>query len=227
MARELMGMSITPPMLEALKLLRDAKRIVWPFIPLEGFHKLTIDALVRRDWIYASRGLDGTRYKITDAGERALRIFEKPSRRNPDKVCPTCGVRPKHVTRTGKMHGYCIECDRDLGRRKRLHNAPRFKSLICPRCQKHKRYKYPGGKFATYCKRCNRLMKRRNKKANKQRKIEQARRGELICIRCKTNPRHYTEKSVYDYCRGCLKVYMAEYNDKRRPDSPAAKQRQG
>ncbi len=227
MARELMGMSMTSPMFEALKLLRDAKKLEWPFIPLEGFHKLTIDALIRRRWIFASPGLDGTRYKITDAGERALRIFEKPSRSNPDKICPTCGIRPKHVSASGKTHGYCLECDRDLGRRKRQHGVPRFKSDICPRCQKRKRYHYPGGGIATYCKHCNRIMKRRNKKANKQRKIEQARRGELICIRCKVKPRHYTEVSVYDYCQDCLKVYMADYNDRRRPHSPAAKQRKG
>lgn len=227
MVRELMGMSITSPMLEALKLLRDAKKLEWPFIPLPGFHKLTVDALVRRRWVFASSGMDGVRYKITDAGERALRIFEKPSRRNPDKICPTCGIRPKHISASGRLNAYCTECERDLGRRKWQHNAPRFKSHTCPRCEKRPRHQYPNGKTATYCERCIRTTKRQNKKKNKQRKIEQARRGELICIRCKANPRHYTEKSVYDYCRDCLKVYMANYNDRRRPDSPAAKQRKG
>jgi len=221
------GKSMSLRMKRVLQYLRDAKQQDWPFVDLPGVPKQTVKALTKRAWIYESPGIDGSvKYTITDSGERALHLFEKPLRSNPHKICPECGIRSKHVTASGRMEGYCIECQRVLSRRKWEHKATRFKSNTCPRCQKRERHQYPNGRIATYCEHCNRVTKRRNKRKNKQRKIEQARRGELICIRCKTNPRHFTDKSVYDYCRDCLRQYMNEYNDRRRPNSQVARSRE-
>lgn len=224
-ARERRGIAMSSRMFDALQILRAAKESEFPFIDLPGVYKSTIRALVERDWIFPSPGLDGIRYKITARGEKAMRIFEEPLRSNPNKICPDCGIRPKHVSSTGRLAAYCLECDRVLSRRKWQHKTPRFKSNTCPRCQRRPRHQYPGGRIATYCKRCTRTTKRQNKRKNKQRKIEQAKRGELMCIECKNSPRHYTENSVYDYCWSCWQAYMTRYNDKRRPNSKPALER--
>lgn len=212
-----------------LQYLREAKRLdpECPFAELPGVHKLTIRAIQNKGWLFISpgAGLDVPKYYISEQGERALRIFEQPPR-GFEGICPNCGLRPKHITASGRMEGYCLECGNELGRRKYHHGVPKAKEgSLCPRCQKRPRHVHPGGKQITYCEHCNRVRKRQNKRKNKQRKLEQARRGELICIRCKSKPRHYTEHSVYDYCVDCWRDYMREYNDRRRPDSRAAKGR--
>lgn len=219
------GVTMTSYQFRVLRLLRDAKAAEFPFIDLVGVDKRTIRNLHDQDWIFVSPGLDGTRYTITERGERALRVHEEPLRRNPNSICPTCKERPRHVTKSGRISAYCLECARDLSRRKWEHRAPRFKSDTCPRCKKRPRHEYPGGGIATYCTHCVRVMKRRNKRKNKQRKLDAARRGELMCITCKVKPRHHTDVSVYDYCMDCLRAYQTQYNDQRRPNSPSAKAR--
>lgn len=228
--RERHGMVMTHKQLDVLVRLREAKLAdpECPFAALDDVNKRIVRSLVDRGWIFISPGLDGTKYYISVHGERALRVFERPVGKRYDGLCPDCGVRPKHVSASGRQSGYCLECSNRLGRRKYHHGVPRASAdnSICPRCHKRPRHVLPGGKQVTYCLHCKRVMARRNKRKNKQRLMEKARRGELICIRCKERPRHYTENSVYDYCRECWTAYLIEYNDRRRPNSRAARERQ-
>lgn len=218
--------SMTAKMLAVLQQLRAAKEADWPFVTFKGVYKSTIKALEDRYWIFPSKGLDGVRYGITSKGEKALKVYELPSKRY-DGICPTCEQRPKHVTRGGRREGYCLDCLRASARRARALKLKRKRGdVFCSRCHKRPRHRHKNGTFNTYCDHCKRVMARRWKRKAFKRQLERARRGELICIRCKDAPRHYTEKSVYDYCAGCLKVYMREYNDRRRPNSRAAQQRQ-
>lgn len=228
--RERHGMVMTRREMGILQYLHQAKErdSECPFADLPGVHKLTIRALMRKGWIFISpgKGLDTPKYYISEQGERALRIFEQPPRRY-DGICPSCNERPVHISSSGRRTGYCLECGNELSRRKYHHGVPKGSedNSVCPRCNKRPRHVLPGGKQITYCEHCNRVMKRRNKRKNKQRKMELARRGELLCIRCKAKPRHYTDKSVYDYCEDCWHQYMREYNDRRRPGSRAAQER--
>lgn len=233
MGRKAKRMSPASLTQSVLQLLVDARNQGWPFIPLEEVSPKLIRDLVRRQWIFLSPGgqLDADRFKILPAGEMALQEMLAPRKRRKTgirkPICPICGIRPKRFRPSGKLAPYCNQCENERSREKWHRNAPRFKSNICTRCKKNQRYVYPSGRMVAYCKRCLRIVKNENKQKNKQRKLEAARRGELMCIRCKMNPRHFTEHSVYDYCRDCLRTYMNEYNDRRRPDSGPAKLRKG
>lgn len=216
---------ITPMMLTVLQQLRDAKNADMPFIALQDAHGNTLRALIQRDWIFASPGLDGMRYKLTGRGEKALKVYEQPLKRH-DGICPDCGKNPKHITRGGHAEGYCLDCLRANAKRARaLKLKVKRGDAPCSRCKKRPRHQHKNGTFNTYCDHCKRVMSRRWKRKTFKKKLERARRGELICIRCKAAPRHYTEKSVYDYCVDCFHAYMREYNDRRRPGSSAAQQR--
>ena len=68
--------SMTQHMMAVLKTLRDAKQADWPFIALPGVCKPTLKALIARDWIFESPGLDGLRYTITERGEKAIKVYE-------------------------------------------------------------------------------------------------------------------------------------------------------
>lgn len=230
-SRKRNGVIMTHKQMDVLLHLRQAKELdpECPYTALDGVYKSIINALTEKGWVWFSPGLDGTKYYISVHGERALRIFEKPTGKRYDGICPDCGIRPKHISSSGRKSGYCLECGNRLGRRKYHHGVPKGSSDNgnCPRCNKRPRHVLPGGKQTTYCDYCTRVLKRRNKRKNKQRLIEKARRGELMCIRCKKNPRHFTEKSVYDYCFSCWSAYLIEYNDRRRPNSRAARRRRG
>lgn len=216
---------ITPPMLAVLQQLRDARDADMPFIDLPGVHGNTLRSLINRDWIFASPGLDGVRYKLTSRGEKALKVYE-PLERRYDGICPDCGKNPKHVTRGGHHEGYCLDCLRASAKRARaLKLKVKNGDVPCSRCKKRPRHRHKNGTFNTYCDHCKNVMSRRWKRKAFRKKLERARRGELICIRCKTAPRHYTENTVYDYCAACFRAYMIAYNDKRRSGSRAAQQR--
>lgn len=218
---------MTRRQMKVLIRLRDAKRAdpECPYIALDDVYKSTRTTLMNRGWMWVSPGLDGTKYYISVHGEKALAVFEKPVGKRYDGICPDCGVRPVHVTASGRRSGYCLECANATGRKKWAHRVTRFRSPICPSCKLRPRHKQPNGTVITYCSECDRVKKRANKEKNKQRNMERARRGELLCISCKENPRYVTEKSVYDYCESCLKTYYIEYNDRRRPNSRAARER--
>lgn len=217
---------MTPPMMKLLLILREAHNADSPFIHLDGVHKRTMTALLDRDWIFASPGVDGTRYKITGRGLKALQVYEPVERRR-DDICPDCNERPKHVTKSGRKEGYCIECLRKSDRRKYHLGIDKNPNTLCPRCKKRPRHRQPGGKVITYCEHCDRVRKRaaKRKKQREQKKLLRA--GGFIkcriagCDACV----HFTEKSVYDQCEMHWRAFMTAYNDKRRPASKAAKSR--
>jgi hypothetical protein len=91
--------TITGAMLEVLIQLRIAHDLDEPYIDLDGVDQRTVQALLVRMWI-GKRGVKYVDYMITDAGLSALKIYE-PQLKRKDGLCPECGVRPKHVTRSG------------------------------------------------------------------------------------------------------------------------------
>lgn len=217
---------ITPPMMKVLLRLREAHEADSPFVHLPGVNKHTISALLERDWIFASPGVDGTRYKITTRGLRDLKVYEPVERRS-DGICPDCNERPKHVTRSGRVEGYCIECLRKTGQRKYRLGIDKNPKALCSRCKKRSRHRQPGGKVLTYCQHCDRVLKRAAKRKQRRARLKLLKTGGFIKCRmagCDTCV-HFTEKSVYDLCETHWHAYLIAYNDKRRPTSKAAKSR--
>lgn len=218
--------SMTPRMMDALIVLRDAKADGYPFIHLPDVDFRTLRALESEDraWVFGSDGLDGTRYTITRLGERALKAYQRPPKRY-DNICPECNLRSKHVTKGGRKAGYCAVCLREQGKRKRaLGISSKSPDSKCPRCKKRPRHQYPNGSINTYCTHCARVLKRLNKRRNRKLRLMDIQRGILpTCIKrgC-DQPCHHTEKSVYDYCLPHWRQYMTAYNDRRRPGSKAA-----
>lgn len=129
-----------PPMTahqrRVLEHLRDCKAQDWPAVHLDGVRKHTINALVKRDWIFESPGLDGVRYTITARGQQALDAYSAPTRQyRHDGLCPDCGERPVYVTPSGNNLGYCLECRRDRQNRKyRETGTGLTPGKLCPRC---------------------------------------------------------------------------------------------
>lgn len=217
---------ITPPMMKVLLDLRAAAEADSPFIHLPGVHGNTLNSLLARDWIFASPGSDGTRYKITGRGLKALKVYE-PTLRRSDGICPDCGKNPKHVAASGRVDGYCIDCLRKTQRRKYHLNIGKNPDTLCPRCKKRPRHRQPSGSVITWCKECDRERKRDAKREKRRQQLELVHAGEFIkcrkaeCVKCA----HFTDKTVYDMCLDHLRAYMNEYNDRRRPGSAASKTR--
>lgn len=217
---------ITPPMMKVLLALRAAAEADSPFIHLH-VHGSTIKSLLDRDWIFASPGSDGTRYKVTGRGLNALKVYE-PTLRRTDGICPECGKNPKHIRSSGEVDGYCIGCLRKQAQRERRlginHKNP---DALCPRCKQRPRYRQPGGEVITWCKECDRERKREAKREKRRQQLELVHAGGFIKCRkadCQ-NCVHFTGKSVYDMCPDHLRAYMNEYHDRIRPDSAVARAR--
>lgn len=211
------GLEMTSTQFDILACLRDAKAQDMPFVHLMGIHKRTLSSLIAQDWIFASPGSDGTRYKITLRGEHALKIFTPVLRRN-DGICPTCGIRPKHVFPNGKTYGYCIECEHAYKNAMNRLGRPRINpDRLCSSCKQRPLHRMSGGKLSTYCTECRHAMRKAEKRAQHDRDLARIRNGEiLLCRACKKEPRCYTEKYVRDRCSSCQKKYMDEYNARRR-----------
>lgn len=218
--------ALTPRMMAVLLTLRAADEADSPFILLPGIHKRTLEALFERDWIFASPGLDGTRYKITGRGLKALKVYEPVIKRH-DGLCPDCGERPKHITRNGRVEGYCKICLGKSSRRKYRLHIGKNPNALCPRCKKRTRARLPGGNVTTYCAKCNKVLKRRAKRKQIKTRLQRVLAGEFIKCRLEgcEQPVHHTEKSAYDMCESHWREYMTAYNDRRRPNSRAAKAR--
>lgn len=207
----------TPVMLEVLRFLRQCQHDGWPFVTLDDIHKRTLNSLFNRDWIARSDGPD-RRYKITARGLHALKIYEAPSSRRSDGLCPSCGIRPKRVYPSGRLYGYCIECEREhkrkmyqMGRTRMNPDAP------CCQCHERPRYRTANGHVYAYCAECRHERRAAERTRQHALNLERIRRGEvLLCRRCKQRPRRYTDKYVYDYCPECQRQYTAEYNQRRR-----------
>lgn len=67
-------------------------------------------------------------------------------------ICPRCRTRPRHVSETGSMMGYCLECNRKISRdnyrdnpsvrrkvndrnRKRYHKDPEYRAKVNRACR--------------------------------------------------------------------------------------------
>lgn len=209
---------MTRCMAEVLAELRAAQQADMPFIHLPDLHYRTRRSLILRDWIFASPGLDGTRYKITGRGLKALAVYEQPIQRRDDGLCPTCGVRPRKVAKTGYVYGYCAECQR-------LHDNRQFAlkghqldpNSLCPRCGERPRYRYPSGFIIAYCYECRAAMRQDERRRKHARLLARIQAGEFIpCIRCKKCPRYHTDKLVYDYCHECYRAQQNDYNRRKQ-----------
>lgn len=131
----------------------------------------TISAMIRRDWIIASHGLDGIRYKITGRGVKAFKAYSRRLRRL-DGICPECGKRARHVRRTGVIDSYCVECGRAISNRKRKRIALTMKpGRKCSCCKERPPHRYPGGTYSTYCCECESRLTRERRARRKQQHV--------------------------------------------------------
>lgn len=226
-ARKLTNQELMTAKMETVLIaLRDAANTGTPFIHLTDAHQHTLRALVRRDWIFPSAGKDGTRYKITGRGLKALKAYEQPPYRQ-DGICPTCGVRPRKVYPGGRHYGYCHECELESKRRMwKMKGKQIDRNAPCSDCGIRPRHVYPSGAVIIYCYECRNERRKEERRLKHARLLQRIRDGEVIlCIRCHAAPRYHNSKHVYDYCYDCYRAYMRDYNDRRRPNSKVAKQR--
>lgn len=203
---------MTAVMLLALKHLES----IDGYAPLTDLHRSTITALIDRDWIFESNG----EYKITHRGSNALRVYSAPRlSHGRDGICPGCGKNPKHVYRTGRVAGYCYDCQRKNARKsrefswKQYGRNQRVPGSTCPRCNKRACHVTKSGMIRAYCLPCRRELSKKYRRDSQRRLRERIEAGEvLLCYRCKSRPRHYTANTVYDYCEPCLRTYTREYH---------------
>lgn len=129
----------TGNMLRILQILSAAKANGLPFMFLLNVSPRTINALMRRDWISPSFDKQDVlwRYGITPRGEKALKAFNTKSKRRNDKLCPTCGIRPRKVTKSGKLASYCAYCRSDKWH---AANPPKAPDTMCSACGKAKKH---------------------------------------------------------------------------------------
>lgn len=222
------GIRMTAKMFNVLQRLRESEDADFPFIHLPDVYKSTLDKLVEHDWIFGSPGIDGVRYKITARGEQIRKMFEKPQRRKLDNnLCQECQIRPRKVASTGYLYKKCDECEREHTRRRYQMKRYRMNpDSLCPDCRERPRHKRASGHTLTYCLECHNARRRIQKRDKQTGLLTRIKNGEVFMCRCGKAPLHHTDNSVYDYCRDCLRDYMNAYNDKRRPDSVPAKQRE-
>lgn len=151
---------VTQTGIDVLLRLREAKQDGWPFIHLPDVHWHTTNALERKGWIFSSDGLDGTRYKITDAGLKALKVYERPARKF-DGLCPTCRLRPRYQRKNGRLDPYCAECSNESNRRRYHLGRTRLKpDGVCARCKVSQRHTSRTGRTYSHCKTCLAAIKR-------------------------------------------------------------------
>lgn len=233
--RQRAGMpSITRKMYNVLAFLKQAKDADYPFVPLPpGIDARTIRALceLSRGWVFASPGLDGVRYTITGAGEKALKVYT-PTVKRGDGICPRCGERPRRVRKQGANIGtpapYCAACENRMARRKyRLGVDRLLPDRLCSRCRKRPRYVASTGRVYTYCRHCKNVLHRRRHRRERKFLLKRALAGEHIPCRRENcdEPRYVSGKTVQDYCYRHFREYMTAYNDRRRPESKAAQSR--
>lgn len=216
---------ITPKMLEVLLFLRQTKADEWPCVPLENIHGLTLNALVNRDWVFKSASDVDDRYGITARGEHALKVYEPVLRRR-DGICPTCGLRPKHVSPSGRVDGYCLECGNKSKRKAYKMKRPgKNPDSLCPRCKKRSRHIYASGRPCTYCLHCKNVLNRRRKKEDRKRDAQLAQQGIVkLCARpdC-TRPRHVSPSGVLDWCHEHYREWYNDYRHRKRALNPPKK----
>ena len=185
----------------------------------------TIRALMERDWIVRSEGLDGTRYKITGRGVKALMTYETPNNRR-DGICPRCCERPRHTTRNGRRDAYCLECSRGISARKAALGIAKVNAdRLCSRCHKRPLHQYPNGKYSTYCKHCGTVTRRMNHRKQKRREFKAVKAGGPVslCKICRERPCRVYPNCMSDQCAECLKAAQARHRAREKRAKLAAK----
>jgi hypothetical protein len=212
--------SMTGLMKAVLLKLRAAAEVDAPFVylPIPEFDRRTITALIERDWMFASPGVDGVRYKITGRGLKALKVYE-PARQHRDGLCPRCEVRPRHVRRSGTKDAYCLICQRKIGKRKRQFKLYQGDpDRLCPRCQKRRRHQYPGGTFSAYCTHCSTVVRRKNARKNRRKLFKAVQQGAPIpmCKLCKKEPRRVYPNCISEVCVACGRAGIWKHNQRKK-----------
>ncbi len=202
-----------------LRMLQSGVDAGFPFQAI-SVHKVTIDALVRNDFVFRSVGIDGIKYKITSRGSNILKMYEMPvESRRYDGICPTCGIRNRHIYPSGRKYGYCLECE--SGRRKRqaqMHGyRPKLvKERICPCCKIRMCHVRESGVLVSSCLKCRNEVDRERRPARTAARLAAIAIGDAPkCCKCDEDV-YSTERSVYDYCQKHLRIYMNDYNRRRR-----------
>lgn len=214
--------SITGLMREVLIRLRTAQQEGSLFLSLSDVDPRTIRALEERDWVVSSPSrLNGTYYKITGRGSRALTVYE-PTVKRTDGICPRCCERPRTLRSTGKLSPYCKECMNQMSRRKYRLGLYRSKPEgVCARCQKRPRFVASSGRAYCYCKHCKNLRHRREHKRQRRELYKRILAGEHVACRRQgcDQPRYVAGKSVQELCREHYYEYQRDYH--RRAKKPA------
>lgn len=204
--------SMTGQMLDVLRYLRTAQEQdrEWCALGYPLAHGITLNALVERDWIFSSDGMDGTRYKITGRGLKALDAYETPAQRR-DGICARCGERPRHVTSGGRRISYCMECERERSRKR--NNASRKQPGICKRCKSAPKQQYSSGNYADLCIACERARGREKNRRARQQQVRAIQQGGPVplCVKCKTAPVRVFANSVSRWCAACGRVEIRRY----------------
>lgn len=199
-------------MMTVLYRLREAEQSQYPFASIEADPR-TLRTLVQRDWIIASDGLDGIRYRITGRGLHALTVYEQPSPKRDDGLCPDCGLQPRMTYSTGRQIGYCQDCNRTRQNRGYAEKGNQLDpNGLCARCKKHQRHTYPSGHTVPYCIKCRKELRKKERTQKHKALLKRIQQGEFLpCYRCKEQPRYHTQNTVYDYCSACYRAYHNEY----------------
>lgn len=209
---------MTGPMSVVLSLLQAALSDDKPFIELPpDTDKRTIKALINRDWIVQSGGLDGKRYKITGRGQKAFAACEGDFNRR-DGMCPRCGEHPRNVRGSGKRDAYCKACLSAVAAQKQVKYGRRVNpERGCSRCGNKPLLRYSTGMYSTYCVDCE--QKRQRIKAEKRRlkELEIAHTGEGVplCSHCHEKPVKVFANSISNYCADCIPIMTRRWKLRR------------
>jgi hypothetical protein len=200
--------TITDSMFRALQCLAIAERNEMPFITLDGVNIGTIRALQSRDWMVISKGLDGTRYRITGRGLKAFNEYNTPSGRRFDNICPSCGINSREgYFPSGKKRPYCLECQRKNHKKGKVSPAS-----LCSACKSAPRHQYRSGQASAYCTDCQRA----KSLEQKRRRLERVLRGEtILCSCCHEAPVYCNRTTASSYCHECLREYQNKNARKR------------
>ncbi len=202
-----------------LRILQSGVDAGFPFQAI-AVHKATINTLVRDDFVFRSAGIDGIKYKITSRGSNILKMYEMPvESRRYDGICPTCGIRKKHVYASGLKYGYCQQCETVRRRRQAQMQDYRpklVKDRICPRCKIRMCHIRQSGVLCSSCLKCRAEVVTERRPARIAQRLAAIASGDVPkCCKCDEDV-YYTERSVYDYCQKHLRIYMNDYNRRRR-----------
>jgi len=201
---------MTGPMSIVMNLLQAALLADYPFIelPKDTDHR-TIKALIDRDWMVQSKGLDGVRYKITGRGQKAFVMCAGDFNRR-DGICPMCCEQPRHVRASGKLDAYCKQCLSVVARRKHERHGGRCVNPDrgCSRCGNHPLHQYSSGQYSTYCAACERVRSRLKSRKARETLMTAIRNGEPVpmCKHCHQQPRKVFANSVSSFCPECFSM---------------------